>query len=219
MTEPIKINYYKISLDEIAKIPAGFKPTLLLHSCCGPCACWPLKFLCNHFKVTIFFNNSNIYPSEEYFRRLNELKKLLRELKKDYGFDVPLIVMPYENEKYNKDLEPYKDEPECGKRCKLCYAKRMKEAYDYAETNSFDYFTTVMTISRQKNSQVMNEIGHSLEMSHPGTKYFYSDFKKDNGILKGKEMREHYNLYNQNYCGCIYSYQKRLEWDDTHKKD
>ena len=214
----MKTNYYDISLKEIENISPNEKPKLLLHSCCGPCACWPLRFLCEHFLVTIYFNNSNIYPSSEYYRRLEELKHLLTYIKRDYGYDVSLIVTPYENEKYNNFLSPYKDDVEGGNRCKLCYEKRMKEAYDYAEANNFDYFCTVMTISRQKDSQVLNEIGKKLEATHLRTKYFYSDFKKAKGIDKGREMRINYGLYNQNYCGCIYSYIKRVEWDKSHKK-
>ncbi len=163
--------------------------------------------------MTIYFNNSNIYPSSEYHRRLEELKKLLIYIEKDYGYRIGLEVTPYENVSYTKALEPFKDDPEGGRRCKLCYAKRMSEAYDYAERNGFDYFCTVMSISRQKDSQVMNEIGKKLEATHSKTKYFYSDFKKANGILLGKELRLKYGLYNQNYCGCVYSYEKRLACD------
>lgn len=206
------INYYKKSLEELEKmgVPAK-KPRLLLHACCGPCACWPLVFLCPHFDVTIYFNNSNIYPEEEYQRRLGELEKLIGYIKRDHGYDVSLIITSYDNDKYNLDLEPYKDEPEGGKRCQICYRKRMSQAYDYAEANGYDYFTTVMTISRQKDSEILNAIGAGLEKSHPHTKYFYSDFKKGKGIDYGREMRIQYNLYNQLYCGCKFTYQKGLK--------
>ena len=187
---------------------------ILLHACCGPCSCFPLTFLCPHFDVTIYFNNSNIYPSEEYERRLEELKRLLDAYRVDFGWDVKLVVTPYQNEEYMKDLMQYQDLREGGIRCRLCYEKRMSEAYDYAEERGFDYFCTVMTISRQKNSQIMNEIGKKLEESHSKTKYFYSDFKKMDGLLKAKELRLNYDLYNQQYCGCQISYSgylKRLE--------
>jgi predicted adenine nucleotide alpha hydrolase (AANH) superfamily ATPase len=206
------INYYKKSLEELKELPVSDKkPRLLLHACCGPCACWPLLFLCPHFNVTIYFNNSNIFPEEEYDRRLGELEKLLGYIKKDYGYDVSLIVTNYDNETYNKDLEPFKDAPEGGRRCQICYKKRMSQAYDYAENNDYDYFTTVMSISRQKDSEVLNAIGAILEKSHHKTKYFYSDFKKAKGIDKGREMRIHYDLYNQLYCGCKYTYAKGIE--------
>jgi predicted adenine nucleotide alpha hydrolase (AANH) superfamily ATPase len=202
------VNYYKKSLAIIDSLPKDKKPTLLLHACCGPCACWPLRFLAPYFNVTIMYNNSNIYPEKEYQRRLGELKKLLTYLERDYGIHVGLVVPPYNNEAYNVDLEPYADLPEGQKRCFICFHKRMKEAYDYAEKMGFDYFTTVMSISRQKDSQVLNKIGASLESEHQHTKYFYSDFKKAKGIDIGREMRLQYNLYNQLYCGCKYTYEK-----------
>ena len=210
-TPPKKTNYYLISLEELKNLRTDAKPKLLLHACCGPCSCFPLVFLCPHFDVTIFFNNSNIYPEEEYTRRLEELKKLLGFYKRDYGYEVNLIVRPYNNLEYMKDLLPYKDLREGGTRCQLCYEKRMSEAYDYAEENGFDYFTTVMTISRQKDSQIMNSIGKKLEAKHSKCKYFYSDFKKNAGIDKARELRLHYELYNQQYCGCQISYDGYLE--------
>lgn len=209
-----KVNYYLKSLEEIKKISSDKKPTLLLHACCGPCSCFPIVFLCPHFDVTIYYNNSNIYPREEYQRRLEELKKLLTYIQKDYGYFVNLIVPSYDNEEYtNRVLEPLKEYPEGSLRCFACYEERMSNAYDYAEQHNFDYFTTVMSISRQKSSQKMNEIGAKLEANHSHTKYFYSDFKKNKGIDEGREMKNHYGLYSQTYCGCIYSYNSRLEYD------
>ena len=206
-----RINYYKKSLqilDNLDKTQG--KPKLLLHACCGPCSTFPLTFLCPHFDVTIFFNNSNIYPSEEYYRRLNELKKLLEYYKRDYGFEVGLIETKYDNDAYNVDLEPYKDLPEGQIRCFICYEKRMDEAFNYADKNGFDYFTTVMSISRQKSSQKMNEIGEKLQQKYKNAKYFFSDFKKNRGIDIGRELKIKYNLYQQLYCGCKYTYEKGL---------
>jgi epoxyqueuosine reductase len=205
------VNYYQESLKELECLPSGKRPTLLLHACCGPCSCFPLTFLCPHFDVTIFFNNSNIYPEAEYTRRLNELKKFLVYFKRDYGYDVKLIITPYDNETYNLSLASFAEEAEGGERCRICYRKRMKEAYDFAEGNGYDYFTTVMTISRQKDSEILNAIGHDLEVEHHKTRYFYSDFKKNKGIDVAREMRLHYDLYNQLYCGCKYTYAKGLQ--------
>lgn len=215
-----KINYYKKSnqiLDNLKGLPT--KPKLLLHACCGPCSTFPLTYLCPNFEVTIFFNNSNIYPENEYVRRLEELRKFLGYFKRDYGYEVKLIVTKYDNEKYNVDLEPYKDLPEGETRCFICYEKRMNEAYEYASKNGFDYFTTVMTISRQKNSQILNEIGEKLSQKYPNVKYFYSDFKKNKGIDMAREMRIKYDLYQQLYCGCKYTYAKGLKKEEEKKND
>jgi predicted adenine nucleotide alpha hydrolase (AANH) superfamily ATPase len=89
------MNYYLMSLKELEALPKDPKPRLLLHACCGPCSTFPLTFLCSHFDVTIYYNNSNIYPEAEYLRRLEELKKFLGYFERDYGFSVKLIVPPY----------------------------------------------------------------------------------------------------------------------------
>ncbi len=211
-------NYYEKSEEIIKAIPKGKKPSLLMHVCCGPCACFPFTYLCPHFDLTIMFNNSNIYPEAEHGKRLGELKKLIGYMKRDYGYDIKLIVPEYENETYMKDLEPFGEIPEGGERCWVCYRKRMSQAYEYAEEHGFDYFCTVMSISREKNSQILNAIGASLEQEHPHTKYFYSDFKKKDGALKGTEIRKGYDLYYQNYCGCVYSLRLREAYD-RHKRE
>ena len=205
------VNYYKKSLKELETLPKDKKPSLLLHACCGPCSTFPLTFLCPHFDVTIFFNNSNIYPSDEYFRRLNELKKFLEYFKRDYGYDVKVIETKYDNENYNKDLEKFADQDEGKERCFLCYEKRMDQAFNFANENGYDYFTTVMTISRQKNSQKLNEIAGKLQEKYGKTRYFFSDFKKNKGIDIAREMRIHYDLYQQLYCGCKFTYEKGLK--------
>lgn len=203
-----KINYYLQSLETLKTLDGqATKPRLLLHACCGPCSTFPLVFLCEYFDVTIYYNNSNIYPESEYHLRLEELKKFVVAFEQDFSHHIELIIPNYENEPFTRVLEPFKDEPEGHHRCQICYAKRMGEAYDFAEANGYEYFTTVMTISRQKNSQILNEIGLKLEQKHPKTKYFYSDFKKNKGLEKVKEMKEKYEMYQQLYCGCKFSYE------------
>lgn len=194
-------NYYEESLATIDAFPPDKKPRLLLHVCCGPCACYPLTFLCEHFSVTIYYGNSNIYPEAEYDHRLAELKRLLESLKRDYGYTIELVIPPYDHKTYWEDLKPYAALPEGGYRCQLCYRKRMEDAYTYADAHDFDYFTTVMTISPQKSSPILNAIGAELETHHK-TPYFYSDFKKKGGIDKGVAIRKQYQLYYQDYCGC-----------------
>lgn len=208
-----KPNYYLQSLKEIEEIKKTYtdrKPKLLLHTCCAVCAGWPLEFLSSVFDITIYYNNSNIYPLSEYNRRKDELIRLVHEI---YGEEIQMIFPPYDNASYTKKLEPLKDEPEGYLRCFYCYALRMREAYEYANDNHFNYFTTVMTISRQKDSLKLNEIGHSLEKKFPSVKYFYSDFKKSGGQVRRDEIVHEYNLYSQDYCGCIYSYNERKKRD------
>jgi predicted adenine nucleotide alpha hydrolase (AANH) superfamily ATPase len=201
-----KTYYYDLSIEEIDKIKQlDYKPSILLHSCCAPCSSFPLEFLYPYFNITIYYNNSNIYPLQEYTIRMEEQVRYVQQFNELHDTNVQIIVTTYDEENYHKLLEPLKDEPECGKRCHLCYRLRMEEAYQYAHNNHFDYFCTIMTISRQKSSIVMNQIGQELEQKYPNTKYFYSDFKKKDGLLRRNALVKEYNLYNQTYCGCRYS--------------
>ena len=201
-----KTYYYDLSIEEIDKIKQlDYKPSILLHSCCAPCSSFPLEFLYPYFNITIYYNNSNIYPLQEYTIRMEEQVRYVQQFNELHDTNVQIIVTTYDEENYHKLLEPLKDEPECGKRCHLCYRLRMEEAYQYAHNNHFDYVCTIMTISRQKSSIVMNQIGQELEQKYPNTKYFYSDFKKKDGLLRRNALVKEYNLYNQTYCGCRYS--------------
>ncbi len=202
-----RFTYYRMGLKELETIKKeGLKPTLLLHSCCAPCNSYPVELLSQYFDLTLYFNNSNIYPEEEFERRLEELKNYINYFNIANKCNIQIIVPPYDENNYRKNLTYLKDEKEGGKRCKYCYATRMKEAYDFASKNNFDYFTTVMTISRQKSSIILNEIGIKLSKLFPKTKYLISDFKKGGGIDKGLEIAKMHNMYRQDYCGCYYSY-------------
>ena len=201
-----KRNFYKESLKEIVSLKEKFpdrKPRILLHACCVVCACWPMDFLADAFDITLIYNNPNIWPKEEYDHRLSELKRYLHERWND---QIGLIVTEYNGQEYMDSLAFGKDDPEGWKRCFFCYEKRMDDAVRYADENGFDYFTTVMTFSRQKDSQKLNEIGLKLQQKYQNTKYFVSDFKKADGQRKSNEICDAYNLYKQNYCGCIFSF-------------
>ncbi len=205
-----KINYRQISDQFLATLDLSQgKPSLLLHACCAPCSAFPLEYLTPYFRVTIYYNNSNIYPQAEYDRRLAELRRYLEEIAPQLTEPVSLIVPPYRNEEYTRQLEPLRNVAEGGERCFLCYALRMEEGFRYARDHGFDYFTTVMTVSRQKNSQKLNEIGARLAQQYPQVRYFHSDFKKKRGIERGQQLAAQHGLYRQDYCGCLYSWQQR----------
>ena len=178
------------------------RPELLIHICCGVCSVYPLQYLRRYFRITIFFSNSNIYPYEEFEKRLDALKTYLEYLNDS---EIKLIVDSYDNDSYDLKIREYRDEPEGGKRCKLCYALRMEQTFSYASKHSYPYCTTVMSISNRKNADWINEIGETLQKKYPDTTYLYADFKKDDGITRNDELNRQLNLYHQNYCGCRYS--------------
>ena len=205
--EETKINYQK-KLEKIIKElgSATKKPTLLLHVCCGPCFTYPYELIKNYFDITIIYNNSNIYPEEEYHRRLNELKKYLS----DISTDIKVIEFPYDNTTYNIDLEPFANQREGMDRCRICFRKRLGQAIEYAEEHNFDYVGTVMSISRFKNSQDLNKIG--LELSNgKKVKWLPADFKKNGGYEKSLSIVREYKMYFQHYCGCKFSIRTEKE--------
>jgi len=198
------MNNYQLHQNQIAELKG--RPTLLIHVCCGVCSVYPLIYLRQYFDITIYFSNSNIYPFDEFEKRLNALEEYLKILDDP---SIKLVVAGYDNDKFTKVISTYKDEPEGKKRCKLCYALRMDETFKYAKDNNFDYCTTVMSISNRKNADYINEIGSKLEPKYAPTKYLYADFKKGDGITKNEKMNKELNLYHQDYCGCIYSLNNR----------
>ncbi len=198
-----KINY-EIILEKELKNISKFdkKPTLLLHACCGPCFTLPYEIIKGYFDITIIYNNSNIYPQEEYHRRLNEFKKYIL----DINADVKFVEFPYDNATYNKDLESHANDREGQERCRICFRKRLSQGFQYAKEHNFDYFGTVMTISRYKNSQDINQIGYELEKQYSPVKWLPADFKKNNGYEKSLKIVREHEMYFQEYCGCLYSY-------------
>ena len=194
------MNNYQLHLKEISELKG--RPQLLIHICCGVCSVYPLQYLRKYFKITIFYANSNIYPYEEFEKRLNALKTYLEYLNDP---EIKLIVAPYENENYTEKISVYKNEPEGGKRCKMCYELRMEETFRYAMKHHYEYCTTVMSISNRKNADWLNEIGEKLEKKYPQVKYLHADFKKGDGITRNDALNRELNLYHQNYCGCVYS--------------
>ncbi len=198
----MKINY-KLKMDaEIKQIKEfGKKPALLLHACCAPCSSAVLEKLREIFNITIFFYNPNISPESEFIFRLDELKRLLPEI----GMaDTSIVAPDYNYSEFESIAHGMEDMQEGGRRCYACYRIRLKKTAEYAKENDFDYFTTTLSISPYKNAQWLNEIGLDVG-AKLGVKYLCSDFKKDNGYKRSCELSKEFNLYRQDYCGCIYS--------------
>jgi len=177
-------------------------PTLLLHSCCAPCSSYVLETLSNYFKITIFYYNPNIYPIEEYLKRKEEEKRFIKEF--DSKYKIEMLDCDYEGNLFFDMAKGLENKKEGEERCYLCYNLRMKKTAIEAKNNNFDYFTTTLSISPYKNSSWINEIGRYLEKEYK-VSYLPADFKKKNGYKRSIELSGVYNLYRQDYCGCIYS--------------
>lgn len=209
-----KINYQK-ELDELIKSLDGKRPNLLLHACCGPCSSACLEYLYKHFQITVFYYNPNIFPPEEYFRRLNELKSLYEKFPPVLEGKIKLVECDYNPQEFYDGIEIQKNpdlanEAEKGERCRRCYKIRLEKAYNFAKKNNFDYFCTTLSISPFKDSIKINKIGNELGGQTPNsTKWLPSDFKKNNGFKRSLEISTEYGMYRQEYCGCIFSKQNK----------
>ena len=198
-----KKNYQKIMEDLIREnCTAGEAPSLLLHSCCAPCSSYCLEYLSQHFSITVLFYNPNISPEAEYTKRVDEIRRLIDELPTKNK--VSLIEGRYLPEEFYSSVKGLENEPEGGKRCPVCYGLRLREAAITAKELGFDYFTTTLSISPLKDAEKLNEIGKKLSDEYD-VAYLYSDFKKKNGYKRSIELSREYNLYRQNFCGCVFS--------------
>ena len=198
------INYQK----ELDKLTADIensqiRPRLLLHSCCAPCSSYVLDYLYKWFDITVYYYNPNIYPYDEYIKRKNEQLRLIKEFNLE-GKKFDFIDADYNCDTFIKLSEGLESEPEGQNRCHKCYELRLKRTAECAKEYNYDFFATTLTVSPYKNAQIINNIGAKIEAQF-GVKYLYSDFKKKNGYLRSIELSKQYNLYRQNYCGCMFS--------------
>ena len=175
------------------------RPKLLLHSCCGPCSTAVLSFLVPYFDITVLYYNPNIEPYEEYLKRKNEQIRFIKEYQHK---EINFLDCDYDNESFRNKVKGLEHEKEGGARCPVCYRIRLEFTAIKAKEMGYDYFGTTLTVSPYKHSKTINEIGESLEKKYK-IKFLYSDFKKKDGYKKSIEMSREYNLYRQDYCGCL----------------
>ena len=204
-------NYQKELDSIIADIAkSGIKKKLLLHVCCAPCSSYCLTYLANYFDIVTDFYNPNIAPIEEFNKRADEFKRFVSAIsREDSGVfsgntDISVYISEYEPEKFYEIAKGLETVKEGGERCFKCYRLRMEHAAKMAVKTGADYFTTTLSISPLKNAAKINEIGEELAAIY-GVPHLPSDFKKREGYKRSIELSSEYDLYRQNYCGCVYS--------------
>jgi len=175
---------------------------MFAHICCAPDASYVIELLQKDFDVVGYFDNPNIWPREEYILRLAETRKVERIL----GFD--LIEGDYDQDLWLKLTRKFSGEPEKGRRCDVCCALRLQRTAKKAVEFGYPFFTTIMSVSPWKKSDVLNRIGRMIGRKYR-LQFLEADFKKKDGFKKSIELSRRYGLYRQNYCGCIYSRKER----------
>lgn len=181
-------------------------PTLLLHACCAPCSSAVLEYLSQYFSIFLLYYNPNISPENEYQRRLAELQRLISQM--PFNNPVHLIPCKYDSQAFRQIAQGQEQEPEGGARCHLCFRLRLEEAARTAQAHGLEYFTTTLTISPLKDAALINRIGNELEKKY-GVKHLPADFKKKDGYKRSLALSREYELYRQDYCGCVYSKAER----------
>lgn len=207
----MKRNYQK-ELDKLIEAQAKGQeaPKLFLHSCCAPCSSYVLEYLSQYFQITVFYYNPNIYPEDEYRKRVREQQGFIQEFQQrnHTSHKIAFLEGEYEKEKFYGMAKGLEEVEEGGERCFLCYRLRLQEAAKQAKGLGMDYFTTTLSISPLKNAEKLNQIGESLAQEY-GVAYLVSDFKKRDGYKRSVELSREYGMYRQEYCGCVFSLRER----------
>ncbi|MBQ8513896.1 MAG: epoxyqueuosine reductase QueH [Ruminococcus sp.] len=204
---------YQVKMEQILKqLPVEQVPILYLHACCAPCSSYVLEALSRYFSIRLFFYNPNIMPREEYEYRLSELRRLISEMPLQNPVEV--VDGTYEPERFLALAKGHEHEPERGERCRKCIAHRLEETFRAGSADGADFVTTTLSISPHKDASFINETGERLAEQY-GVPWLYSDFKKKGGYLRSIALSQAYDLYRQDFCGCVYSRAERERQKQT----
>ena len=165
---------------------------------------YTLEYLSQYFAITVFYFNPNISPQSEFEKRFAEQKRLVESLPAKNKIE--LVKGEYDYNVFLEIAKGLEDVREGGERCFKCYRMRLEQTAALAKEQGFDYFCTTLSISPLKNSQKINEIGFDIAEKY-GVKWLPSDFKKREGYKRSIELSREYDLYRQNFCGCVFSKQ------------
>ncbi|MBR5991647.1 MAG: epoxyqueuosine reductase QueH [Clostridia bacterium] len=202
------VNYQK-ELDTLLASLGDRRPSLLLHSCCGPCSSYVITYLNSFFDITVLYFNPSIYPESEYLHRKEVQLDLISKINASASHKVSFIDSDYDHNAFLQVAAGHEWDPECGERCHNCYRQRLSEAGRVAAEGGFDFFCTTLSVSPYKNATVLNEIGSEIS-ALCGVAWLPSDFKKKEGYKRSIELSKVYDLYRQDYCGCEFSMSNRL---------
>tara|TARA_S200000501_G_C20868516_1_gene763172 strand:- start:4276 stop:4944 length:669 start_codon:yes stop_codon:yes gene_type:complete len=188
------------------KLPNNGK-SLLLHSCCAPCAGEIMEAIAaSGIATTIYFYNPNIHPIEEYEIRKDENIRFAEKL----GFK--FIDADYDKDNWFERIEGLEDEPERGKRCTVCFDMRFERSALFAYENHYDTFATTLGISRWKDLEQINTSGLKAANRYNDLTFWDFNWRKQGGSARMLEISKQEKFYKQEYCGCVYSLRDTNRW-------
>lgn len=206
---------FNLEMERLMFSPINKGKHVFLHSCCAPCSSAVLERLRTYFKITVFYYNPNISWEEEYKLRVAEQIRLIEwfnareDVISGEAYPIEYLEGDYEPEQFFAVAKGLEQEPEGGARCEKCFDLRLRKTVEKAKEAGADFVTTTLTISPLKNAPLLNAIGERLAVE-AGITWLPSDFKKKNGYKRSVELSEEYELYRQDYCGCVFSKAERL---------
>ena len=181
--------------------------SLLLHSCCAPCAGEIMEAVAaSEIKTTVYFYNPNIHPIQEYELRKEENKRYCQKL----GFT--FIDADYDKDNWFKRIKGLENEPERGERCTKCFDMRFERSALYAHENNFSLFATTLGISRWKDLDQVNNSGLRAANRYSGLNFWDFNWRKAGGSPRMIEISKREEFYQQEYCGCVYSLRDTNKW-------
>ena len=203
MNESLKAEHYERPQ---LKTPNG-ESSLLLHSCCAPCAGEIMEAVAaSEIKTTVYFYNPNIHPIQEYELRKEENKRYCQKL----GFD--FIDADYDKDNWFKRIKGLENEPERGERCTKCFDMRFERSALYAHENNFFLFATTLGISRWKDLDQVNNSGLRAADRYSDLNFWDFNWRKAGGSPRMIEISKREEFYQQEYCGCVYSLRDTNKW-------
>ncbi|MGE4554523.1 MAG: epoxyqueuosine reductase QueH [Candidatus Paceibacterota bacterium] len=189
----------------VKEISVTSKKPLILHCCCAICALPFIEFFNKktNFQLILYFDNPNIYPQKEYFKRLENLEKVADI----YHLDLKKGV--YDHQKWlnylKKNLpQPPKNYPENNLRCEKCFQYRILKTVNFCLKNNYLNWTTTLSVSRFKNTLFINSFAQKISLEK-NLKYLKLDLDPFISYKEAKKLSETYHLYRQKYCGCEFS--------------
>jgi hypothetical protein len=174
------------------------KKKLLFHVCCAPCSGLLSQELIKEYDLAVYFDNPNIWPKEEFDKRSEEAGRYF------VNQGIKFVFVDWDHDSWLGVARDFDQEPERGRRCKLCYHLRLENAAKYAASHKFDCFVTSLSISPHKDDKTIRNLGRALAKKY-GLTYLDFDFKASPGYAAALLFAKDQRFYRQKYCGCEYS--------------
>jgi predicted adenine nucleotide alpha hydrolase (AANH) superfamily ATPase len=162
---------------------------------------------------TVYFYNPNIHPRTEYILRKDENKRFADQ------HQIPFIDADYDERQWFSQTRALENEPERGIRCTLCFDYRFEKTAAYAHAHRFDVMSSTLSISRWKNKAQINHSGERAAALFPNLVYWTHDWREQGGAQRMLAVSKQERFYQQEYCGCAYSFRDTNRWRKANGRD